>query len=83
MSSNETQEVLCELAAATFTLKPINVVLAATFLAYAVYKMLFHPSGLVGGLSDALEGLVWLMVGFVGLVDEFCMAVYRSLTALA
>lgn len=83
MSQNQTHELVHELASATFTIKPVNLVLTAAFLVYALYKMFSHPSGAVGGLLDAFEGLVWLMVAFVGLVDEFCVAVYRSLTALA
>lgn len=79
-TQTQTHEVFYEFA---MSLKPINLVLTAMFLVYVFYKMASHPSGPAGGVAEAFEGLVWLMVKVVGLVDDLCMAAYRSLTALA
>lgn len=69
------------------TFKPINLVLTAAFVVFALYKMLIHPGGAVRGLGAAFDAVVLLLVGIVGAVVELVMAVLgraeRDLTMLA
>jgi hypothetical protein len=69
------------------TFKPINLLLTAVFIVFAVYKMLTHPGGAARGLNAAFDAVVWLLVGIVGFVVELAMgllrAVYGDLTMLA
>lgn len=69
------------------TFKPINLVLTAAFIVFALYKMLTHPGGAVRGLGAALDAVVLLLVAIVGAVVELVMAVLgraeRDLTMLA
>jgi hypothetical protein len=69
------------------TFKPINLVLTAGFIIFALYKMLTHPGGVVRGLGAALDAVVLLLIGIVGTVVELVMAVLgrveRDLTMLA
>ena len=69
----------------TFTtnVKPIYLVITAAFMLYAVYKMLSHPSGPAAGLAAAFDGLLWLMVWFVGLFVDLWEAMGRSLGGMA
>ena len=68
-------------------IKPINLVLTAAFIVFALYKMLTHPGGVVRGLGAALDAVVLLLIGIVGTVVELVMAVLgrveRDLTMLA
>jgi hypothetical protein len=77
--ANNTQAVY------TFTtnIKPIYLVVAAAFVLFAVYKMLSHRSGPAAGLAAAFDGLLWLMVGFVGLFVDLWEAMGRSLAGMA
>jgi hypothetical protein len=80
---NDTQP-LCELIV---TFKPINVLLTAASIVFAVYKMLTHAGGAARGLNAAFDAVVWLLVLVVGTVVELVLglfgAVYRDLTMLA
>lgn len=81
--SNATQS-LSELV---LTFKPINLILTAAFIVFAVYKMLTHPGGAAGSLNAAFDAVVWLLLGIVGVVVELVMsllrAMYADLTMLA
>jgi hypothetical protein len=70
-----------------WTFKPINVVLTAAFLVFALYKMLSHPGGAVRGLNAAFEAVVLLLVRMVGFVSELVLDLLgkmeRDLTMLA
>lgn len=61
------------------TFEPINLVVAAALMLFVAYKIIPHPSGLDSGFDAALEGCVWLMFRFVGLVEDVCGAVERDL----
>ena len=63
--------------------RPINLVIAAALVLFAVYKMLSHPSGPAAGLAAAFDGLLWLMVGIVGRFVELYEALARSLAVMA
>lgn len=69
------------------TFKPINLILTAAFIVFAVYKMLTHPGGAARGLNAAFDAVVWLLLGIVGVVVELVMgllrAMYGDLTMLA
>jgi len=69
------------------TFKPINLLLTAAFIVFAVYKMLTHPGGAARGLNAAFDAVVWLLVGIVGTVVELVIgllrAIYGDLTMLA
>ena len=59
------------------TFKPINLVLTAAFIVFALFKMLTHPGGAVRGLGAALDDVVLLLVAIVGTVVELVLAVLR------
>ena len=69
------------------TFKPINLILTAAFIIFAVYKMLTHPGGAARGLNAAFDAVVWLLLGIVGVAVELVMgllrAMYGDLTTLA
>ena len=69
------------------TFKPINLLLTAASIVFAVYKMFNHAGGAARGLNAAFDAVVWLLVGIVGFVVELAMgllrAVYGDLTMLA
>ena len=69
------------------TFKPINLVLTAAFIVFAIYKMLTHPGWAARGLNAAFDAVIWLLVGIigfaVGLVMGLLRAMYGDLTMLA
>jgi len=64
-------------------IKPVNVVIAAAFILFAAYKVLLHPAGPAGGLTAAIETLVWMVVGLVGLAIKVYAAMGSSLAEMA
>jgi hypothetical protein len=78
--NNDTQQVVYIF---TTNITPINLVIAAAFVLFASYKMLFHRSGPAAGLTAAFDGLLWLMVRGVGLLIDLWEAMGRSLAAIA
>lgn len=84
MPQNNADQVAYVLAT---PIKPINLVLTAAFIVFALYKMLTHPGGAARGLKAAGDAVVLLLVGIVGFVVELVLGLFarveRDLTMLA